>query len=58
MWEGGKSQWQRAYPWAADNNVIELTLRSPIPLHAGAVRYFIEHRVQVPDRLIPPEYKR
>jgi TRAP transporter TAXI family solute receptor len=58
MWEGGKSQWQRAYPSAANNNVIELTLRSPIPLHAGAVRYFIEHGVQVPDRLIPPEYKR
>ena len=58
MWEGGKSQWQRAYPSAANNDVIELTLRSPIPLHAGAVRYFIEHGVQVPDRLIPPEYKR
>ncbi len=58
MWEGGKPQWQRAYPSAANNNVIELTLRSPIPLHAGAVRYFIEHGVQVPDRLIPPEYKR
>ena len=27
MWEGGKSQWQRAYPSAANNNVIELTLR-------------------------------
>jgi uncharacterized protein len=58
MWEGGKPQWQRAYPSAANNDVIELTLRSPIPLHAGAVRYFIEHGVQVPDRLIPPEYKR
>ncbi len=58
MWEGGKSVWQTAYPSAANNNVIELTLRSPIPLHAGAVRYLVEHGVQVPDRLIPPEYKR
>jgi len=58
MWEGGKPQWQRAYPSAANNDVIELTLRSPIPLHAGAVRYLVEHGVQVPDRLIPPEYKR
>jgi len=58
MWEGGKSQWQRAYPSAANNNVIELTLRSPIPLHAGAVHYLVEHGVHVPDRLIPPEYKR
>lgn len=57
MWEGGKPQWQRAYPAAANNNVIELTLRSPIPLHAGTVRYLVEHGVQVPDRLIPPEYK-
>ncbi len=58
MWEGGKSIWQTAYPSAAKNNVLELTLRSPIPLHAGAVRYLTEHGVQVPDRLIPPEYKR
>jgi TRAP transporter TAXI family solute receptor len=58
MWEGGKPIWQAAYPSAANNNVMELTLRSPIPLHAGAVRYLVEHGVQVPDRLVPPEYKR
>ena len=58
MWEGGKSQWQRAYPSAANNDVIELTLRSPIPLHAGTVRYLTEHGIKVPERLVPPEYKR
>ncbi len=57
MWEGGKSVWQTAYPSAANINVLELTLKSSIPLHAGAVRYLTEHGIKVPDRLIPPEYK-
>jgi TRAP transporter TAXI family solute receptor len=57
MWEGGKSIWQAAYPSAANINALELTLRSPIPLHAGAVRYLKEKGIAVPDRLIPPEYK-
>jgi hypothetical protein len=57
MWEGGKSIWQAAYPSAANINALELTLRSPIPLHAGAVRYLKEKGIPVPDRLIPPEYK-
>ena len=57
MWEGGKSIWQAAYPSAAHINALELTLRSSIPLHAGAVRYLKEKGVAVPDRLVPPEYK-
>jgi TRAP transporter TAXI family solute receptor len=57
MWEGGKSIWQAAYPSAANINVLQHTLQSSIPLHAGAVRYLKEQGVRVPDRLIPPEYK-
>lgn len=57
MWEGGKSIWQAAYPSAANINVPQHTLQSPIPLHAGAVRYLKEQGVAVPDRLVPPEYK-
>lgn len=57
MWEGGKSHWQVAYPSAANNDVVEMTLRSSIPLHAGTVRYLTEHGIQVPERLVPPEYK-
>jgi len=57
MWEGGKSLWQAAYPSAANINVLQHTLQSSIPLHAGAVRYLREQGVTVPDRLIPPEYK-
>ncbi|KKM10978.1 C4-dicarboxylate ABC transporter substrate-binding protein [Clostridiales bacterium PH28_bin88] len=29
----------------------------PVPLHAGAVRYFKEKGLQIPNELIPPEYK-
>jgi len=57
MWEGGKSIWQAAYPSAANINVLQHTLQSSVPLHAGAVRYLREQGVAVPDRLIPPEYK-
>lgn len=57
MWEGGKSIWQAAYPSAAKINVLQHTLQSTIPLHAGAVRYLKEQNVEVPARLIPPEYK-
>lgn len=57
MWEGGKAEWQAAYPVAANNKVLEMTLGSPIPLHAGAVRYLKEKGVQIPAELIPPEYK-
>jgi TRAP transporter TAXI family solute receptor len=57
MWEGGKPIWQSAYPSAAKIDVIEYTLRSAIPLHAGTVRYLTEHGIKVPERLVPPEYK-
>ena len=57
MWEGGKPIWQAAYPSAAKNNIIEMTLQSTVPLHAGTVRYLTEHGVKVPERLVPPEYK-
>ena len=58
MWEGGKPLWQAAYPSAANVDVLKLTLQSSIPLHAGAVRYLKEKGVEVPEKLIPPEYKK
>jgi TRAP transporter TAXI family solute receptor len=36
----------------------ENSLSFNVPLHAGAVRYLKEVGVTVPDRLIPPEYKK
>ena len=32
-------------------------LKSTIPLHKGAIRYYRERGIQIPDRLIPPEAK-
>lgn len=58
MWEGGKPLWQAAYPSAANVDVLKLTLQSSVPLHAGAVRYLKEKGVEVPEKLIPPEYKK
>lgn len=58
MWEGGKPIWQAAYPSAANIDVLKLTLQSKVPLHAGAVRYLKEKGVNVPENLIPTEYKK
>lgn len=55
--EGGKSIWAAAYPSAAKLNPVELTLKSKVPLHAGAVQYLKELGYKVPPELIPPEYK-
>ena len=33
-----------------------LSETNPIPLHAGSVRYLKEQGIEVPERLIPPEY--
>ena len=32
-------------------------LKSTIPLHKGAIRYYRERGIQIPDQLIPPEAK-
>jgi TRAP transporter TAXI family solute receptor len=46
------------YAPAAQSNAIELTLAAAVaPLHAGVVRYLKEQKIEVPKRLIPPEYK-
>ncbi|RLI84199.1 hypothetical protein DRP07_01800 [Archaeoglobales archaeon] len=37
----------------------ELIFKSaPVPLHAGVVKYYVEKGIQVPEELIPPEYKK
>lgn len=48
--------------WSVHPGAKFLTLKSsldgmPIPLHAGAVRYYRAKGVTIPDRLIPPEAK-
>lgn len=46
-----------AFPNGAKQDVIQLTLNSSVPLHAGTVQYLKEHNIKVPDKLVPPEYK-
>lgn len=47
-----------AFPSVANVDFVKLTMeQSIVPLHAGAVRYFKEIGVAIPDRLIPPEAK-
>ena len=52
----GKAAVDAAYPLGANNDVIALTLSSPIPLHAGTVQYLVEMGYDVPSELIPEEY--
>ncbi|MBT2689834.1 TAXI family TRAP transporter solute-binding subunit [Bacillus sp. ISL-47] len=58
MWsEEGKKIWLNSFSAAADVDIPELTLGSAIPLHAGAVQFLKENGYEVPDEIIPPEYK-
>jgi TRAP-type uncharacterized transport system substrate-binding protein len=46
--------------WSVHPGAKLLTLQTaldglPIPLHAGAVRYYRARGIALPDRLIPPE---
>lgn len=52
----GKKVWQSAYPIGAKNDLIDLTLKSAVPLHAGTVQYLVEKGIEVPANLIPEEY--
>ena len=48
--------WHNAYPVGANNDVIGLTLQSPVLLAPGTVQWLVEHGYDVPENLIPPEY--
>ncbi len=45
------------YPGGNVPDILELTLASTIPLHAGVVRYLMEQGVDVPEAAIPPEFE-
>lgn len=45
------------YPGGNVPEILELTLSSTIPLHAGVVRYMVERGIDVPEAVIPPEYE-
>ena len=58
-----KAVWEKkdimgeAYSAAKGVNILKESLRSPILLHAGTVQYAKEMGIEVPQNLIPPEYK-
>jgi TRAP transporter TAXI family solute receptor len=55
MWQKYNLQ-QLALPVIRDKDVLKVTLEhATTPLHAGAVRFYREIGLIVPDRLIPPE---
>ena len=56
IFDEAKPVWQAAYPVGANNDLVELTLSSTVPLHAGTVQYLTEIGVEVPADLIPEEY--
>ena len=57
MWSGIEAQ-QAALKGIKGIDVMQQTLDvSDYPLHAGAVRYYRERGLKVPDRLVPPEMK-
>jgi TRAP transporter TAXI family solute receptor len=42
---------------SAKDMPMDRILHSPIPLHPGAIKYYKEKGLKIPDNLIPPEYK-
>ncbi len=42
---------------SAKQTVVENVTKSSIPLHPGAVRYYKEQGIEIPDNLLPPEMK-
>ena len=58
VFEGKKIQ-EEAFPPFRNRDIGEETLANiPIPLHAGAVKFYKAKGYAVPDRLIPPEMKK
>ncbi len=53
-----KAALERAYPRAKAFDLVQDTLKySTVPLHAGMVQYLAERGVEVPKKLVPPEYR-
>lgn len=43
---------------SAEDTIAEAIVNSTIPVHPGAIKYYEEIGIKIPDKLIPPEYKR
>jgi hypothetical protein len=52
----GKQYQEAAYPAMKGFDISGMTMKlTKFPLHRGAIRYYKEIGIEVPDRLIPPE---
>lgn len=51
-----KDEIDESYP-AAAFDWEEILPKMTAPLHAGAVKYYLEQGIDIPEELIPPEYK-
>lgn len=63
VYEMTKSFWKnfkticKQYPGVCASNPEDTVNASLIPLHAGAIKYYKESGLQIPDRVVPPEAK-
>lgn len=48
---------QNIFPQFANESGLDKIVHSTIPYHSGAIKYFEEQGIDVPDELIPPEMK-
>ena len=54
----GKKYQEAAFPSLKGFDIPAMTMKiSKTPLHLGAIRYYREIGVDIPDRLMPPEAK-
>ena len=54
----GKQYQEAAYPQLKGFDIAEMTMKmTKIPLHKGAIKYYREKGIKVPEALIPPEAK-
>jgi TRAP transporter TAXI family solute receptor len=53
----GWPEFVKSFPQFTYLDLITNTLSTPVPLHAGVVKYFRQLRKEVPQGLIPQEYK-
>lgn len=54
----GKKYQEAAYPTLKNFDIPEMTMKlTKLPIHPGAIRYYKEIGVKIPEHLIPPEAK-
>lgn len=56
IWEN-HGEISNAYPAVKKEHTLKLTVKAAdIPLHSGTIKYLKEKGIEIPERLMPPEY--